>query len=173
MTPQPLDKVVLTVGTETMTVGQYFQLVDALPEQYRAAARGPGKRQVLEQLINLKAMAQEARNRKLDKDPTYLSQLAFQAENILAGVLFRDLSANLKIDDAELRKSYDEHKSEYERVKARHILIRMKGSAVPLGAGKKELSDEEALAKANELLQRRSWRVGTSSSLPRRRNRTT
>src|SRR5271170_7056583 len=86
MTQPPLDrnKVVLTVGTETLTVGQYEQLVESLPEQYRAAARGPGKRQMLEQLITLKAMAQEARKRQLDKDPSYQAQLSFQAENILA-----------------------------------------------------------------------------------------
>jgi peptidyl-prolyl cis-trans isomerase C len=149
--PPDSNKVVLTVGTETLTVGQYEQLVESLPEQYRASARGPGKRQMLEQLITLKAMAQEARKRKLDQDPGYQAQLAFQAENILAGILFRDLSANLKIEDADLHKAYDEHKSDYERVKARHILIRMKGSAVPLGKGKTELSDEEALAKANDL----------------------
>jgi peptidyl-prolyl cis-trans isomerase C len=151
MTAPPPDKVVRTVGTETVTVAQYDQLINSLPEQYRAAARGPGKRQVLEQLINLKAMAQEARKRKLDQDPLYVAQLAFQAENILAGILFRDLSTNLKIDDAELHKAYDAHTSDYERVKARHILIRMKGSAMPLGKGKTELSDEEALAKANDL----------------------
>ncbi len=153
MSQPPLDpnKVVLTVGTETLTVGQYEQLVESLPEQYRASARGAGKRQMLEQLITLKAMAQEARKRKLDNDPGYKAQLAFQAENILAGILYRDLAANLKIEDADLKKAYDEHKSDYERVKARHILIRMKGSAVPLGKGKTELSDEEALAKANEL----------------------
>jgi peptidyl-prolyl cis-trans isomerase C len=150
---QPFDKVVLTVGDETMTVGQYNQLVDALPEQYQATARGAGKRQVVEQLINLKAMAQEARRRKLDQDPGYKAQVAFQSENILASVLFRDMSANMKIENADVQKYYDEHKSEYERVKARHILIRTKGSAAPAG-GKKELTDEEALEKTKALRAR-------------------
>ena len=150
---QPFDKVILTVGDETMTVGQYNQLVDGLPEQYQATARGAGKRQVVEQLINLKAMAQEARRRKLDQDPGYKAQVAFQSENILASVLFRDMSANLKIGDAEVQKYYDEHKGEYERVKARHILIRTKGSAAPAG-GKKELTDEEALEKTKALRAR-------------------
>src|SRR5260370_8047054 len=128
---QLFDKVVLTVGDETMTVGQYNQLVDALPEQYQATARGAGKRQVVEQLINLKTMAQEARRRKLDQDPAYKAQVAFQSENILAAVLFRDMSTNLKIPDAELHKYFDEHKAEYERVKARHILIPTKSSGAP------------------------------------------
>jgi parvulin-like peptidyl-prolyl isomerase len=150
---QPFDKVVLTVGDETMTVGQYNQLVDALPEQYQATARGAGKRHVVEQLISLKIMAQEARRRKLDQDPGYKAQVAFQAENILANVLFRDMSANLKIGDADVQKYYDEHKAEYERVTARHILIRTKGSAAPAG-GKKELTDEEALEKTKALRAR-------------------
>jgi peptidyl-prolyl cis-trans isomerase C len=150
---QPFDKVILTVGDETMTVGQYNQLVDALPEQYQATARGAGKRQVVEQLINLKTMAQEARRRKLDQDPGYKTQVAFQSENILASVLFRDMSANMKIETADVQKYYDEHKSEYERVKARHILIRTKGSAAPAG-GKKELTDEEALEKTKALRAR-------------------
>lgn len=149
----PFDQVVLTVGNETMTVGQYNQLIDALPEQYQATARSAGKRQVVEQLINLKAMAQEARRRKLDQDPGYKAQVAFQSENILASVLFREMSANLKIEDADVQKYYDEHKREYERVKARHILIRMKGSPAPAG-GKKELTDEEALEKAKALRAR-------------------
>jgi parvulin-like peptidyl-prolyl isomerase len=149
---QPFDKVVLTVGDEKMTVGEFEKFVDTLPEQYRAQARGPGKRQIVDQLVSLKALAQEARKRKLDQDPAFKAQLAFQAENLLAGTLFRDLSANLKVEDADVRKYYDDHKNEYERVKARHILIRFKGSAVP--PGKKELTEEEALEKTKALRAR-------------------
>jgi parvulin-like peptidyl-prolyl isomerase len=150
---QGFDKVVLSVGDEKMTIGEFEKFVDALPEQYRAAAKGPGKRQVAEQLVSLKTLAQEARKRKLDQDPQFKSQLAFQAENLLAGTLYRDLSTNLKLDEADVRKYYDDHKNEYERVKARHILIRVKGSAAP-AAGKPELTDEEALAKAKALRAR-------------------
>jgi len=149
---QGFDKVVLTVGNEKMTAGEFDKFVDALPEQYRAAAKGPGKRQVAEQLVSLKTLAQEARKRKLDQDPAYKSQLAFQAENLLAGTLYRDLSTNLKLDEADVRKYYDEHKKEYERVKARHILIRFKGSPAP--PGKAELTEEESLAKAKALRAR-------------------
>jgi parvulin-like peptidyl-prolyl isomerase len=150
---QGFDKVVLSVGDEKMTVGEFEKFVEALPEQYRAAAKGPGKRQVAEQLVSLKTLAQEARKRKLEQDPLYKSQLAFQAENLLAGMLYRDLSTNLKLNEADVRKYYDDHKNEYEKVKARHILIRVKGSAAPPG-GKKELTDEEALAKVQALRAR-------------------
>ncbi len=132
-TPQPFDKVILTVGDAKMTVGEYEKFIDTLPDQYKTAARGPAKRQVVEQLVDLKVMAHEARKRKLDEEPAFKAQLAFQAENLLAGTLYREMAANLKIDEAELRKYYDEHKSEYESAQASHILIRFKGSAVPKG----------------------------------------
>ena len=136
-----------------MTAAQFESFVEALPEQYRAQAKGSGKREMAEQLVTIKGLAQEARRRKLDQTAQYKAQQAFQAENLLAGLLFRELSASLKVSDADVRKQYDEHKADYERVKTRHILVRFKGSAVPTG-GKKELSDEEALEKAKALRAR-------------------
>jgi peptidyl-prolyl cis-trans isomerase C len=149
----PSDKVVLTVGEEKMTAAQFDEFVESLPEQYKSAAKGPGKRQVVEQLVSLKTLAQEARKRKIDQKPAFQSQLAFQTENLLAGALFRELSTSLKVDEADGRAYYDQHKSEYERVKARHILIRFKGSPVPAGT-KKELTEEEALEKTKALRAR-------------------
>src|SRR5215212_1553284 len=61
--PSP-DKVVLTVGDEKMTVAQWEEFIAALPPQARAALQGPGKRQVIDQLVGIKILAQEARKRK-------------------------------------------------------------------------------------------------------------
>src|SRR5260370_39718848 len=62
----PPDKVVLTIGDQRMTAGEFDQLIDALPEQVRAAARGPNKRQFAEQVVRIKILSQEAHKRKLD-----------------------------------------------------------------------------------------------------------
>ena len=150
-TAVPPDKVVLTVGDEKLTAGEFDQLVDALPEQVRASARGPNRRQFAEQLVRIKIMSQEAHRRKLDESPTVQRQIELQKENLLANVLFQEMAANVKVDEATAQKYYEQHKSEYESVHARHILVRFKGSQLPLAAGKKELTDEEALAKAQEI----------------------
>jgi len=153
-TAVPPDKVILTVGDEKLTAGEFDQLVDALPEQVRAAARGPNRRQFAEQLVRIKVMSQEAHKRKLDETPTVQRQIELQKENILASVLFQEMTANVKMDDAAAQKYYDEHKVDYESVHARHILIRFKGSPLPLAAGKKDLTEEEALAKVQEIRKR-------------------
>ncbi|MDQ6677773.1 MAG: peptidylprolyl isomerase [Acidobacteriota bacterium] len=149
--PSDPNQVILTIGDEKMTLGQYNALVDTLPAQYQTAARGPQKRQIAERLAQLRIMSKEAEKRNIDKTPAVKEQLAFQRENILANALYQEFAKNAKIDDATARKYYDDHKSEYETATGRHILIRYKGSAVPLRPGSKELTEDEALAKAQEV----------------------
>src|ERR1700683_2708511 len=125
--PIPPDKVILAVGDERLTVAEFEQLVEALPEQVRAVARGPQKRKFAEQIVNMKIMYAEARKRKLDENPTVQHQLELQKENLLANALYQDMSANVQIDDATARQYYEQRKADYETAHARHILIRVKG----------------------------------------------
>jgi peptidyl-prolyl cis-trans isomerase C len=151
-TAQPsADKPVLTIGNEKITAKEFEAFLETLPEQYRAQAKGPMKRQIAEQLASVKLLAKEARTRGLSEDPGVKSRIAFQTENLLAGAAFNDIMKQTKIEETALRKYYDEHKGEYEQVKASHVLVRFKGSPVPLRQGQKELAEEEALAKAQEL----------------------
>ena len=154
--PKPLleqasDPVVLTIGATKVTKSEYEQFINALPPQIQTEAKGPNKRKVAEQYAELKMMAEEARKRKVDQTPAAKIQMALQQDQMLAQMLFRDLQTTVKIDDAAVQKYYEAHKNEYEEVKARHILVRFKDSRVPLREGQKELSDAEALAKAQEL----------------------
>jgi len=145
------NKVVLQIGEEKITAAQYDQLVNALPAQYQKAARGPQKRQIAEQMVQLKVLSLEAEKRSVDQQPLVKQQLAFDRQNVLAGALYNELVKNVKVDDAAIKAYYEAHKADFESVKAEHILVRFKGSAVPLRTGQKELSDEEALAKVKEL----------------------
>lgn len=153
--PKPVgDRVVITVGAEKITAAQFEEFIDALPQQYRAMARGTAKRQFADQIVAIKSLAQEARKRKLDQTPSYKRQLAFQEENLLAGSLFQNLTDTLPISESDARAYYDQHKSEFESARARHILVRFAGSPMPLKAGKKELPEPEALALVQELKKR-------------------
>jgi peptidyl-prolyl cis-trans isomerase C len=145
------NKVVIVVGDEKITAAEYDEIINALPAQYQKAARGPQKRQIADQLVQVKVLSQEAEKRGLEKQPAVKEQLIFSRQNILAGALYNELVKSVKIDDAAIQAYYTEHKAEFESAKARHILIRFKGSQVPLRPGQKELSDEEALAKAQDI----------------------
>src|SRR5579884_884706 len=148
------DTVVLAIGDRKITRAEFEKFLSALPDQLKAAANGPQKRRFIEQYAELETMAREARNRKLDQKPGVQEMVALQTDQVLANQLYQDLAASVKPDDAALKTYFDKHKGEYEEVKARHILIRFKGSPVPLKKDQKDLTEEEALAKAKELREK-------------------
>ena len=154
--PAAADPVVLTVGAEKITKSQFErifeQIVAQMPAERRGAANAPqAKRQLAEQLADLKVMAQEGRRLKIDQTPDAKAQLAMRADQLVASLLFQQISKNAKPTPEDMQAYYDAHKADWDAVTARHILIRMTGSPVPLKAGEKELSDADALAKAKDL----------------------
>jgi peptidyl-prolyl cis-trans isomerase C len=146
------DTVVLTVGNDKITKAQFDMILSTLPPQQQNAAQTPkGRREIGDKLAEILALAQTARQEKLDQSPKVQMQLTLSTDQLLANTLFRDWVENAKPDDAALHAYYDAHKEEWEQVKARHILIRFQGSKVPAAQGEKELTEAEALAKATEL----------------------
>ena len=109
------------------------------------------KRQMAEQIVRVKLLSQKARKQGLDQDPAVKARVNFQVENLLAGAAYNDLMTKVKVDDASALKYFEEHKNEWDEVSARHILIRFKGSAVPLRQGQQEISEEQSLLKAQAI----------------------
>ncbi|MGH9648040.1 MAG: peptidylprolyl isomerase [Bryobacteraceae bacterium] len=145
------DPVVLTVGSEKITQSEFQEIISSLPAQQQAQLTTPeARRSLAAQLAELKVMAQEARARKLDQSAAVKAKAALQMDQILANAVYQQLSAG-DPDEAALRAYYAAHKQDWDEVKARHILIRMQGSKVPVREGHKDLTDEEALAKAKEV----------------------
>jgi len=147
----PPDRVVVTVGDLTITAAQFDQIIEALPEQYRSVARGSGRKQFADNVVRIAVLAQEGKRRKLDESSAYRTQSMFEDANILANMTYEEISKNAKLDEADVRKYYEAHKAEFEQVRARHILIRVQGSPSPVRPGQKDLTDAEALAKAQDL----------------------
>ncbi len=119
--PSDPNEVVIAVGDQKITAAQYDQLVKTLPPQYQDVARGPGRRQFAQNLVELTALATEAAKRGVDKQPEVALQIAFQQQNLLAQAMFQSLTATVAVSDADVQAYYDAHKSEYETLTARHI----------------------------------------------------
>ena len=127
--------------------------MEALPAQYQTFARSQ-KRQFVESIVQLKLLSQSATAAGLDKSSKIQEQLKFQRENMLAQAMFENMQQTVKVDDAQVKAYYEAHKNEYESVKAKHILIRVKGAPMPGAEGKPELTEEQALAKAEDVLKK-------------------
>ena len=147
----PPDRVVISVGDIKLTAADFDLLAEGLPEQTRALVRGPQRKQYGDFLVRTLVIAEEGKRRKLDQTPAFKLQATLQVASVLANMAYQAMTKDMKADDAEVRKYYADHKAEFEQVSARHILIRMQGSPVPVKAGQKDLTQEEALAKAQDL----------------------
>jgi peptidyl-prolyl cis-trans isomerase C len=148
----PPEAVVLTVGEDKLTKAQFDMLIASLPPQQQAQAQSPkGRRDIADKLVEIMTLAQQAKAKKLDQSPKVQTQMRLAIDQLLATVAYRDLAESTPPSDEALKAYYEEHKGDWEEVKARHILIRFQGSKMPLANGKKDLTEAEALAKATEL----------------------
>jgi peptidyl-prolyl cis-trans isomerase C len=145
------DRVIITVGDVQITAAEFDRLIDSLQTQYRATARGAGRRQFADNIVQMLTLSEEAQRRKLDESTEFKTRVRFQNANLLANVMVEQLTKDVQVPEADLRQYYTGHPSEFEQVHARHILIRFQGSGVPVRPGQKDLTEAEALAKAQDL----------------------
>ncbi|MBI4889228.1 MAG: peptidylprolyl isomerase [Acidobacteria bacterium] len=151
------DPVVFTAGSTRMTRSQFDNLMENLPDTIKSQL-GPNspeaRRRFAEQLGDIVNFAEEARKLKLAEKPGPKVQIYLQQESGLAALYYQHLSETQKPTDADVAAWYTAHAAEFENAKARHILIRFKGSRVPIQPGKADLSEAEALAKAQAIRER-------------------
>jgi len=150
----PPDRVIITVGDVKITAADFDRLIDALQPQYRTVARGAGRKQFADNVAQMLTLSQEAQRRKLNESSDFKTRAMLQNANLLASLMVDQLTKGIQISEADVRQYYADHKSEFEQVQARHILIRFQGSGAAVRPGQKDLSDAEALAKAQDLRQK-------------------
>jgi peptidyl-prolyl cis-trans isomerase C len=148
------QQVVLQVGQTKITAEQLDSLIDVYPPNMQVFARGPGKQQFAESIVRMLVLAEEGRKLKLNQTDKFKQQIQFSESNLLAQLANDAVKNSVKPSEAELRKYYDDHHCEYEEWHPRQLVVRVTGSPLPLRAGAKDLSEADALAKANELRAR-------------------
>ncbi len=149
-TAAPADPVVIAAGDLTIKQSEFEGALKTLPAEYQQYAMGAGKKQFAEDYLRMKMLAAEGIKNGLDKKPEVIQQLNLMRENLVAQQQLQRIEEEIKLADDDLKKVYEQGKNEYEQVKAKHILIAFKGSAAAQ-AGKPELTEEQAKAKAEEL----------------------
>lgn len=107
-----------------------------------------------QQLAEIRILAERARQEGLDRDPGVSMQLQYFPLSVLREALLRDLQAKVKVSDEEIQEFYQRHRSEFDQVRARHILFNTKP---PLGSdGKPSPAPDPAAVrqKAEAVLKR-------------------
>ncbi|MFZ2491908.1 MAG: peptidylprolyl isomerase [Thermoanaerobaculia bacterium] len=144
------DPIIMAAGDITVRQSEFEKAIKALPAEYQQYALGAGRKNFAEDYLRMRMLAAAGVKAGLDKDPAVLEQLSLMRENLIAQAQLDRIDKEIAISEEDLKKAYEAKKNEYEQVSARHILIAFKGSPAAQ-PGKKELSEEEAKAKAEDL----------------------
>jgi peptidyl-prolyl cis-trans isomerase C len=149
-TAKDADPVVINAGSVTVRKSEFEAALKTLPAEYQTFAQGPGRKQFADDYLRMRLLANEGAKAGLQNDPEVINQLNLMRENLVATAELKKIDSGISVSDADVQKAYADNKKDYEQVKARHILIAPKGSPAAQ-PGKKEMTDDEAKAKAEDL----------------------
>jgi peptidyl-prolyl cis-trans isomerase C len=118
---------VARVGDDVITDRQIEQFIGQLPPQV-SAHYSPReiRKEIAEGFLNMKILAWEAKRRGIDKREDVQLKIATLQEQALAREVEEELKKNIKVDESEIKKYYDEHKDRYSpspRIHARQITV--------------------------------------------------
>jgi peptidyl-prolyl cis-trans isomerase C len=125
------DKVLAKIGDQTVTEKDLKEMIASFPDKFYQTPEGQAK--ALDYLVNIHAMAAEAKKQGLDKDPEVRKLLTYTTEELLARVYLDKMTKNLPTPtEAEAKAYYDKNRSQFvipESVLLRHILVKTEKEA--------------------------------------------
>jgi peptidyl-prolyl cis-trans isomerase C len=133
-----------------LTAGQlrgYMTVLD--PGKQAIAAQSPET--LIQEIAFMRKLAGMAEQEKLDQQSPAREQLAFNRLLFLTQIKASDAMNQVQVDRAEILNYYNANKNKFKQVKVNAIYIAF-GDASKPESTKKVLSEEEAKAKATQLL---------------------
>ena len=133
--PRALDpalagKVLAKVGDRTITLGEYAETLERMDPfermRYQSADR---RKRLLEEMIEVELLAQEARRRGLDKAPETQERLRQILRDQLLEEVRKGGPAPDEVPEAELKAYYDAHKAEFAEPERRRVAAIVLSSA--------------------------------------------
>lgn len=120
----PPETILATFSGQTITLGEFNQLWEEVPEDYKLQL---DKSMVLDQMISEKLLIQEAKNMGLEEDNDVLEQIKKITKQILVQALIeREILDKIKVNDEVVLEYYEQNKdsfTEKEQVHLYNILL--------------------------------------------------
>jgi peptidyl-prolyl cis-trans isomerase C len=133
--PAEDQKTVAVINGEVITRAKLDSLYNNMPPQMRAQyERTGGKMAFLDNYVAKRLLLQEATKSGFDKRPEVQGAIEAAKESAVFDRYVKDVVAAPIVTEAEMRKYYDEHKSDFatpEMAKVRHIIITFDNKTKP------------------------------------------
>jgi len=135
-----------------LTYGELEKFLGVLSPQQRAGVTRDRK-QLVERYLLMKKMSELAEKDKLDEKSPYKEAIDFYRMQMLMNAEVQKVSSEFPVRVEEQQAYYDQHKAQYEQVTVKLIHISFSSSPSTGADGKKRLNEEEAKARAEQLVK--------------------
>lgn len=144
LSPEDAKIVLAKVGDVSITLGDYAAALDRMDRFERLRYQSKDRRQLLlDEMINLELLAQEATRQNLDKDP----DVRLRLDEALRDEVLRDLRSRVPAPEtlpaAEVRAYYEAHRAEFKEPERRRVAAIVVNDA----AKAKELAEQARAAE--------------------------
>jgi peptidyl-prolyl cis-trans isomerase C len=117
------NKVLAKVGNETITEADLAAVAASMGEQFGGLNLTPeARKEILEHLVNIFAVAAQAEQEGMDKDPSVKKLLDFTRKDLLAHLYRNKVAKGLpEPSEAEAKAFYDKNQSQYSILGSAHL----------------------------------------------------
>ncbi len=133
LTPELAAAVLARVGKREITLGEYAATLERMDEFERLRYQSPERRRkLLEEIIDVELLAEEAKRRGLDQRPETQQRIRQILRDELLRRVRRELPKPEELPLSEVRAYYDAHKADFdepERRRVAHIAVRSRALA--------------------------------------------
>jgi peptidyl-prolyl cis-trans isomerase C len=147
LSPEQAALVVARIGDRTITLGDYAATLERMDQFDRLRYQSPERRkELLQEIIDVELLAQDARRRKLDEEPETQQAIRQVLRDAILADAKRELPAPADIPEAEVRAYYEAHRDDYrepERRRVAEIVVKDKDTATKIIALAKKTNSRE------------------------------
>ena len=122
LTPELAAKVLAKVGDRTITLGDYVAAIEHMDQFDRLRYQAPERRkELLEEMIRIELLAQEATQKGYDKDPVAQAEIRAILRDAILVEARKGALSPADIPESEVRTYFDSHKADYHDPERRRV----------------------------------------------------
>jgi len=122
LTPELAAKVLARVGEKTITLGDFVAAMEHMDQFDRLRYQAPERRkELLEEMIRVELLAQEAERKGYDKDPVAQAEIRAVLRDAMLVAARKGAPSPADIPEADVRAYFDAHKADYHDPERRRI----------------------------------------------------
>ena len=124
LSPEQSKQVLAKVGDETITLGDYAAALEHMDQfdrlRYQSTER---RKELLDEMITVKLLADEAKAKGYDKDPLAQQELRAILRDAMLAEARKNAPAPADVPESEVRAWFEAHRAEYKDPERRRISV--------------------------------------------------